>query len=81
MKIEVVKDSLDNDWLMDLVESSKNLKSTEDLLLEEYNRRYKTNKKTIPTKKCNRCSGHGRIAQYSHKRGGVCFKCNGSGKN
>ena len=29
---------------------------------------------------CPRCDGYGRIDYYKHVRGGVCFKCNGSGQ-
>ena len=28
---------------------------------------------------CRRCGGHGTIDSFSHVRGGVCFKCEGSG--
>lgn len=31
--------------------------------------------------KCKRCSGKGIIAEYAHIRGGLCFKCNGTGKS
>lgn len=32
------------------------------------------------TKKCPRCKGEGIIKYYAHVRGGVCFKCEGSGE-
>ena len=28
---------------------------------------------------CNRCMGTGRIPNYAHIEGGICFKCKGSG--
>lgn len=74
-------EEVNNDWLKSLMETEEEAEERKNTAeLKEYNRRYETNKKTIPTKKCTRCSGHGRIAQYSYKSGGVCFKCNGSGK-
>jgi len=30
-------------------------------------------------KTCNRCSGTGRIPNFSHIKGGECFRCHGSG--
>lgn len=74
-------EEVNNDWLESLMETEEEAEIRKNTAeLNEYNRRYKTNKKNLPTKKCTRCSGHGRIAQYTYKRGGVCFKCNGSGK-
>jgi hypothetical protein len=35
---------------------------------------------TFDTAECTRCGGKGRIAMYAHVAGGVCAKCNGSGK-
>lgn len=35
------------------------------------------NTQTFP---CTRCDGSGRIRAFGHVLGGVCFKCNGSGK-
>ena len=29
---------------------------------------------------CHRCSGRGRLNQYSHIQNGVCFACNGRGE-
>lgn len=29
---------------------------------------------------CSRCGGSGYLSYYGHVHGGVCFKCNGSGK-
>ena len=26
---------------------------------------------------CSRCSGSGRLPQYNHIEGGICFKCRG----
>lgn len=30
---------------------------------------------------CPKCGGTGYIRQYSHVSGGICFHCNGTGKN
>lgn len=30
-------------------------------------------------KVCPRCSGRGRMEEYHHVSGGICFKCDGSG--
>lgn len=75
-------EEVDENWLTDLMTpltDEENAKY-DKIALEDYNKTYRTNKKNLPTKKCTRCSGHGRIAQYTYKSGGVCFKCNGSGK-
>ena len=70
-----------NDWLESLIETEEEAKTRKNTSeLNHYNIKYETNKKNLPTKKCTRCSGHGKIAQYTYKSGGVCFKCNGSGK-
>ncbi len=29
--------------------------------------------------RCNRCMGSGKLAQFTHRAGGVCFACGGSG--
>ena len=29
--------------------------------------------------RCPRCMGEGRIAQFTHRKGGECFLCGGSG--
>jgi hypothetical protein len=29
--------------------------------------------------RCPKCAGSGRIAQFSHRKGGECFLCGGSG--
>jgi hypothetical protein len=29
--------------------------------------------------RCPKCSGEGRISQFSHRKGGECFLCGGSG--
>jgi len=29
--------------------------------------------------RCPRCMGEGRISQFSHRKGGECFLCGGSG--
>ena len=29
--------------------------------------------------RCPKCMGEGRIAQFSHRKGGECFACGGSG--
>lgn len=29
---------------------------------------------------CKRCGGRGAIPQFAHIEGGICFWCNGSGK-
>lgn len=34
---------------------------------------------TKPKGNCPRCGGHGHIAAFSHIKGGVCLKCNGTG--
>lgn len=75
-------EEIDENWLTDLMTpltDEENAKY-DKIALQEYNETYRTTKKEIPTKKCTRCSGHGKIAQYTYKSGGVCFKCNGSGK-
>lgn len=30
--------------------------------------------------KCDRCNGTGRLPQFSHIKGGICFKCHGKKK-
>lgn len=30
-------------------------------------------------RRCPKCGGEGRIAQFSHRKGGECFLCGGSG--
>jgi len=35
---------------------------------------------TIADFECGRCLGRGRISAFSHVLGGVCLKCNGSGR-
>ena len=34
---------------------------------------------TVKKSICNRCSGTGRIPNFSHIKGGECFRCHGSG--
>ncbi len=34
----------------------------------------------MKTKQCTRCVGTGKVGNYAHVKGGVCFKCNGTGK-
>jgi hypothetical protein len=29
--------------------------------------------------RCTRCMGSGKLAQFTHRAGGVCFACGGSG--
>lgn len=30
---------------------------------------------------CPKCNGNGRIKEYGHVQGGICFECNGTGRN
>lgn len=34
----------------------------------------------MKTKQCTRCVGTGKVGNYAHVKNGVCFKCNGTGK-
>lgn len=34
----------------------------------------------MKTYTCDRCNGEGRIRSFNHVLGGICFKCQGSGK-
>ena len=66
--------------------------STRKLTMELYRRFYVariTNVEDLPTGvevagatdgSCPRCGGAGIIEAYKHINGGVCFKCNGTGK-
>jgi hypothetical protein len=37
-------------------------------------------KTTKKTRECPKCGGHGHIEAFSGIAGGVCFRCNGTGK-
>ena len=40
---------------------------------------YAARKAAEVANRCPRCMGEGRIAQFTHRKGGECFLCGGSG--